>query len=164
MTRSHACRIIPTAFKRAVITAATLMFCLVPAWPHESELMERGGMERNWMERGWIYLVQFDRTNTDDNFVLVDPARIKNEKIYWDAINHICRPRRDCTIIFYLHITILRYKLGTTDYIAPDGSTIAGRARDSLIKNSLAMFHHFAESGENVLLFSCHTIENETCY
>lgn len=159
MTRSHACRIIPRAIRRAVITAASVMFCLMPAWSHELDRTERG-----WMERGWIYLMRDKQDNEDYDFVLVDPARITNQKIYWDAISHICHPGRDCAILFYLHITFLRYQPDTTGYTVPSPSYFPELDRDSVDNNLVAAFRHYTKSGENILLFSCHTIENDSCY
>lgn len=163
MNRSRACRIIPTALKRAVVTAASLMFCLAPAWPHDPDRMARDSVERDWMERGWIYLAQIERDD-NGNLVLVDPARITDEEIYWDAISQICISGRNCLITFYPHVSFLRYQPDTSVYTDPSGSDFRERAHDSIMKNSLAMFYQLAESGEGILLFSCHTIEIETCY
>lgn len=149
MTRSHACRIIPTAIRKAVISTASLLFCLAPAWPHESE----------WMERGWIHLAQFGPNNSA-NRVLVDPARIMNEKAYWDAISQVCHSGINCSVIFHFDIALLTYEPDINGDILPDVSSFV----TEVIKNSIAFFYYDAKSGENGLVFSCDTIKKEKCF
>ena len=133
--------------RRAVITAASLMFCLPPAWPQESD----------WMKRGWIHLGQ---TNADNNVVILDPVRIRNEAIYWDAISHICQFGVDCFVIFYLDSDLIPYDLDFTVHNDPD----ILNTRDELKNASVAFFYYDAEPGKSGLIFACHTIGNEACY
>ena len=109
------------------------------------------------MKRGWIHLY---RTGANNNVVIVDPARIKSETIYWDAIGHICQFSMDCFVIFYLDIDLVSYGLNFTVHNVPDVLNY----RDELKNASAAFFYYDAGPGKSGLMFACQTIRNEACY
>lgn len=138
MTASQGRSTLVIAVTRVAVCVASLLLCLAPAWPHEPD----------WKERGWILLQQYG-LHDDDNHVLVDPARIADDSIYWNAISHVCYPGLRCYVYFYDDIDVVPKRTSFNN---------------EFIRNGLGVFYYNPEKGKNYLILSCRIRNSDECF
>ncbi len=67
--------------------------------------------EESWIERGWVLVDHRGAFPERFHPVLIDPARIRDRGVYWDAANSICDFENNCFLFFFVDVNRVTFRI-----------------------------------------------------